>query len=468
MSKRSVKKKQAAKKMRKLNKRRLKNRRKLNKQQDINKQVSSQGPIPNEDSADSKDDVKKKFDFESIFTFIMYFLLIAFFLGMMVYLIYVTCFAWPDSSEEEKPNISESSSIIENDESNFQGEEITDNGVSDPQPEAYEHTEVAPASEEDTKQPLQDLKAEFLFYDVTEHTTDELIAIASTLEFRKGPWPEGYNWRLYMDPDVELPSDDPLEISKFYADLRNKDKWTGYPVERDGFRISYDRRGRMEINNELTGVQVDEYFYYDIAEELYLRGVWDGNPTTLGSHVISISDWGGELLVDDYIVGNLQECIDLPLEFDFDINLNYFYHFGEGAYMLSNQSLIRYFRREAISVPGGPLDFSKLDLDNGRALYFCTLLYSEVWDKLFLVVHTCPNEYAGTESETAFWDIEDEPKKFLYIFPDYNVSKVKFVSEIKNFGHWGSGDDAVYFIDTNDVCWRYGESGFYKTDTPFD
>lgn len=453
MSKRSIKKKQAAKKMRKLNKRRMRNLRKLKQNQNSSKQVPSQKQTSSEDSVATEKTDKEKFDFEALFTFIILVLVVIFFVGMMGFLVYVLCFEHPDSTEQENPSISMSKVNTQDEEdTNILGsDKNTSKGSKEP-----ELAETSPKSEEDLTQSIPKLEAKYLFYDVTEHTTEDLIAVASTLEFRQGGWPEGYNWRLYKNPDVKLPSNDPLEISILYADLYNKDEWTGFPVERDGFRISYDNRGRMEVNGELTGVQTNIGLFYDIAEELYRRGEWDGFPIILGSHTIEVSEDCGSL-------GPRHYCIDFPDEFDIEIDSDYAYILGEGAYLLSNQTLVKFINQEMITLSGRKLKLTGIDLSK-QTPYNFHLRYSKTYDKLFLFVRTCSNEYyEDGMDESSVLDIPNEVRTFLYEFPDYNVSEVKLISEITD-SYWSSNDVDIYYWDKLDFKWKLGENGFYRLE----
>lgn len=403
---------------------------------------------------------------ESICSIILFFIAIVVLIGAFALLIYVLCFAYPSSSEEESSPtpISESVESGIHDKESYSTHKPESGSVktekNDTQETSYYYSEPI-----DSEEKISKFKTEYIDYDVKEHSTDELIAAANTLNFLRGSYPKDIKPINY--PSVKLPSDDPIEIAKLYATLRNEGIWTGFPVEREGIRISYTRRGEMEINDVPTGVRLDEGLYYDIAEELYRRGDWDGTPMELGSHTISLSEYSGCLLVDDYIVSNLQECLDLPEEFDIDIDSYYAYIPGKGAYVLSNGSLIKFVNREATTIPGGPIHLKGINL-NERSPYRLHLSYNPVYDKLLLFVETYPNAYYkqdGKYYETDWenidiMDIPNEPREFLYIFPDYNVSKVKLVSEITD-SYW-TMDDEVRIKDVNGNYFELGKDGFYK------
>lgn len=51
--------------------------------------------------------------------------------------------------------------------------------------------------------------------------------------------------------------------------------------------------------------------------------------------------------------------------------------------------------------------------------------------------------------------------QYLYTFPDYNVSRIKFLGKIYDFVVWGASYsmDTFYYLSNNLVPWKWTEDG---------
>ncbi|MDE5830878.1 MAG: hypothetical protein K2H53_04375 [Clostridia bacterium] len=226
--------------------------------------------------------------------------------------------------------------------------------------------------------------------------------------------------------------------------------------------------------------KAEEELLYKKIKEYYLSGEWDGSPIMMDGHTVERSRSSGYITLDGYLCASHQEYLDLPesLDYDsFDSNLWYVPYLGTAV--IDNQTLKMYVRGELITLPGGQLVYEGIDLTSYTPIEYFLRPYEE-YNKLFLVVSAVPNnlimEY-GIEyfSNLYLYDFSfEETKKFdgirryLYIFPDPSVSKVKLISEFKEWYIYGSSssDDEWYYIDTSDTWWEYQNSvenyGFVK------
>lgn len=189
-----------------------------------------------------------------------------------------------------------------------------------------------------------------LQYSPALYSDDELVSMAESLDFDTSPWPEGYD--PFTRPIIDITSDDYIDIAKEYVRLYNTGEWSGVSVKYNGLDISVPW-GQLEINGEDTGFRTNERIFYDIVKELYDRGVWDGNPTTLGSHTISINEKDrGYLLVDDYISARNMQCLDLPASFSYAGVFSTKYVSGEGIYVrYEDGTITRYVRGKVAENP---------------------------------------------------------------------------------------------------------------------
>lgn len=192
-----------------------------------------------------------------------------------------------------------------------------------------------------------------------------------------------------------------------------------------------------------------DMLYYKLRA-MYLSAEWNGVAFNVNEHVISISS-KGYIVVDNLFIGNHDEILDLPNQSRYyngigiidDCNIQYVP--GKGSYILIDDMYMLYLRGERVSLDGGPLNWKELDgvdVDYGHAI----LHYVDSYDVMFL---TTPMKVDDDGSYIS----SEEP--YLYIFPDYNVSEIKLVAQIKGFMY--SGSDIIY-VDLDGATWLYRET----------
>lgn len=211
--------------------------------------------------------------------------------------------------------------------------------------------------------------------------------------------------------------------------------------------------GSSEESISEPEIQDDEVLFADKVIDLYLNGKWDGFPTEIDGHEVSIS-YRGELLVDGFLTSNSkfdcwsQHPLDLPDSFDDGLlldNCNTIFIPGKGTYILIDETYIKYLRGEKIDLPGNPLNWKAgkgIDTDHGHAI----LRYCERYDKLFLITPMLQLD-----------DGSDEPVGpcYLYIFPDYDVSEIEFIGRAQQI--FCNNEVGFAYVDENGFYWEYCE-----------
>ena len=187
----------------------------------------------------------------------------------------------------------------------------------------------------------------------------------------------------------------------------------------------------------------EEQALADLAIDRYLNEEWDGYPTTMEGHNISLS-WNGELLIDDFLTSpskfHPQHCIDLPA----DMWRSDMFILGDGAYLIENNRIVKYSRGKEISLSGGTLVWNGIDLENYRP-FDTYLYYDEFHDTLFLVASSVPYDYSNEE-------LKYNVGVYLYIVPDRTKSEIEFVSQITNLA---IDEEGLFYADTSGDIWRY-------------
>ena len=190
---------------------------------------------------------------------------------------------------------------------------------------------------------------------------------------------------------------------------------------------------------------------YQKLKQMYLSSEWDGIPFTVGEHTFSIST-KGYILADNILIGDNAEPLDLPNQSKYnngiavidDCNIQYIP--GKGSYILIDENYMLYLRGERIPIEGSPLNWKELDgvdVDYGHA----RLHYVGFYDKMFLTTPMKGNSADSSEDSS-----EDYVHPYLYIFPDYNVSKIDLVAQIKAFMY---NNEEVLYEDLDGNLWKY-------------
>ncbi len=245
------------------------------------------------------------------------------------------------------------------------------------------------------------------------------------------------------------------DVSEVYTDLEeNSSKETISELE-SRVQTSQDYSSSSQTNsyqNKDNSASYDsEVNLADKIIKLYLKGDWDGFPTKIDEHEISISRCG-ELLIDGYLSSpsrwHCQHPIDLPDSFNEGSidSCNTIFIPGQGTYVLIDETYIKYLRGKKISE--GSLKWKNgegIDKDYGHAI----LHYVEYCDKMFL---TTPMLRADDGSDVPSFD--PIGPTYLYIFPDYNVAEIEFVGRATDIYY----DEYEFkYIDENGFCWKYYE-----------
>lgn len=185
---------------------------------------------------------------------------------------------------------------------------------------------------------------------------------------------------------------------------------------------------------------------YTKLKQMYLSAEWDGFPFTIGEHTFSIS-FKGYINVDGSLIGGIAEPLDLPNESRYYNGLgliddcNIYYIPGKGSYILIDDNYMLYLRGENIPLEGGPLNWKELDgvdVNYGHAL----LYYVSSIDKLFLVTPMLDNN-------------ETHIRPYLFIFPDYNVSKIELIGQFKSLI---MAEEGFRYEDEYGNWWQYFET----------
>ena len=186
---------------------------------------------------------------------------------------------------------------------------------------------------------------------------------------------------------------------------------------------------------------------YQKLKQMYLNCEWNGEPFNINEHVFSISS-KGYICVDGLIFENHAEPLDLPNQSRYYNNVgliddcNIQYVAGKGSYILIDDIYMLYLRGERIPLEGEPLNWKEgegVDVNYGHAI----LHYDRGCDKMFLT--------------TPIVDDSSVNYVYLYIFPDYNVSKIEFVAKINGTFLYNNEENTVYYQDTDDAWWMYCE-----------
>lgn len=293
--------------------------------------------------------------------------------------------------------------------------------------------------------------------DVSECTDEELIAIADELVFRKDSLSDEYN--PVMNPKVSIETDDPTEIAKEYLNLLATNQWTGYITSCNGFDVSTSH-DEIKINGEPTGLKTNDRIYYDIAKELYMRGVWDGEPYELGNHTVSLHKYEGYILVDDYIFCHYQENLDLPDYIGYDqLKSSERFVLGKGTFGFMDGNIVRFNRGKLTTL--GPIKSDGIDFSKYEP-YRTAFWYNEASNTLFLITVTMPKDtdaiIARVKEENdvltpAERKLVDGVGVYLYEIPYCNVSNMRFVSQITGYIQ----GDVFAYRDTKGSMWEYQE-----------
>lgn len=186
---------------------------------------------------------------------------------------------------------------------------------------------------------------------------------------------------------------------------------------------------------------------YNEAKELYQSGKWDGDkPMTLHSRTVSLNSYG-DILVNDEQVYGYSSYVDLPDDIDEnDVDSMYEYVPGQGVYAIKNKTLIKYVRGKKISL--GTLNakgsLKGCELEDVRIPY---LYFDEESEKLMLIT-------GNLNSKTYY----------LYVFPDYNTSKLEYVAEIADWSVSGwaaykKHEFHLYYTDLKGDKWVWSKKG---------
>ncbi len=213
----------------------------------------------------------------------------------------------------------------------------------------------------------------------------------------------------------------------------------------------------------------EERRLYKKAKKMYLSGKWVGTkPIKLGSRTISRSEYSGDILIDGYQVGSYQKCIDLPESFDeTKSNSKIEYIPNQGVYVIEDRILVKYVRGKKIMLKGGSLKWKGFDpqkLDNGYRVDGTTLYLPNSDNSEGLYILDCiPYLYYHKEANQLILVTTNPLKKcqYLYIFPDYNVSKTKYLKKISEFYILGGTEqeDKFYYVDMKGTAWLYTKKG---------
>lgn len=176
---------------------------------------------------------------------------------------------------------------------------------------------------------------------------------------------------------------------------------------------------------------------YNEAKELYQSGKWDGAPIILKSLTVSLGGSGDILVNDEQVYGSLS-YVDLPDDFNCeeDVDSRCEYVPGQGVYAIKDKALIKYVRGKKVSLKGGVLDAK------GSLNY----LNNDDWE-----YNRTPYLYFDEESKELILITENPDSKtyYLYVVPDYDTSKVEYVTEVSDWSiHGHAACEALLFLPT--------------------
>lgn len=186
----------------------------------------------------------------------------------------------------------------------------------------------------------------------------------------------------------------------------------------------------------------------DQAVKLYLSGDWNGFPTEMDGHSVTLS-YEGRVYIDGqsksaYVRSGTKHSIDLPEVMTDFINQQFI--LGDGTYRIEGNTLVKYSHGKQIPLSGGKLVWKGMDLENYRP-YDVELYYDNVYDKLFIIASSIPYDFSNKELKAG-------ASVYLYVVPDRSVSEIKFISEISNFA---SDEAGIFYSDVSGTIWRYYE-----------
>lgn len=199
--------------------------------------------------------------------------------------------------------------------------------------------------------------------------------------------------------------------------------------------------GRRNEEDDTT-VRIDT----DNIIDKYLNGEWDGLPTEIDGHTISLSEQGCLLIDGGYLSETSNYHLDIPVSMYSEVDsCNTIYIPGKGTYLLMDTTYVKYLRGKEILLPGSFINWKEgegIDVDYGHAI----LHYNETYDKLFLT--TPMLDIYDDESET----FESDPS-YLYVFPDYNIAEIQFIGRCKSI----CNETSFSYVDENNVEWIYNK-----------
>ena len=186
----------------------------------------------------------------------------------------------------------------------------------------------------------------------------------------------------------------------------------------------------------------------DLAIERYYNDEWDGMPTEINGHIVSIDDYYGTLCIDGKWASSSkihpQHILDLPPEI---INNHLaIYIAGDGTYDIVNNRFVKYSHGKEVHLSGTTLDWKGMDTENYRP-YDVYFYYDDVHDTLFLVASSVPFDYSSAE-------MKYNVGIYLYAIPDRTKSELKFIDEILNLE---LDEEGLFYQDTSQRIWRYAE-----------
>ncbi len=309
------------------------------------------------------------------------------------------------------------------------------------------------------------------FYDVSAHTTEELIAKIDELDYTRFDYDKYSNNYI---PDIVPESDDTASIVKLYLDLYNNGNVSDWTNTYMGLELGIGGYGTLIVNGEPTNLKSNRGILTDIAKELYFRGVWDAPEVTYGNHTFGVSQHSGSLLLDGHLAES-QLPIDRPDNWSEIGSSNYEYVPEKGLYGVVNQRLVKFLRGEIVYLPGGKLVFSGIDFSKEQICNI-RLRYTEYSDNFFLFVDTCPigievDEYTYID---LFYNDYDKLTEYFYAIPDADVSRLKFYAKLSNFYWFGSSSstegilsEEIRYCDSYGRWYLLTENGFVPSTNPY-
>lgn len=275
-----------------------------------------------------------------------------------------------------------------------------------------------------------------------------------------------------------IAQNDNRESSNQAEDNLSSPDTTSDSVEEESLSISdttSDSAVSVEDDSELIednyeAEQKEKERLYKKAKKMYLSGKWDGTkPIKLGSRTISRSETFGDILIDDYQVYSCQEYIDLPKSFNEDKSSSRTeYIHNQGVYVIEDRTLVKYVRGKKIML-GEPLKWKGLNPQNkGKygSIADDEMIHGFPYIRAMDLSDCIPYLYYYKEANQLILVTTDPLKKcqYLYIFPDYNVSQIKYLGKIAAFSIWRGTDveDKFYYMDMKGTTWLYTKNGSKK------